>query len=198
MTPGSEKLFNTIAPVYSLFFGFQERNYRRILDQVNPLYDFSGYKSVIDVGCGTGALCSVLHSRGLRVTGVDHSEKMLAEAAKKLTHTDVQLVNAKAHQPMPFPDKSFDMAISAYTAHGMPGSERRKLYLEMDRLAKQKVIYHDFNNNRSLLIDLVERLEGSDYFDFICNARREMATIFKDVTVMDVGRSMAWYICTPY
>jgi ubiquinone/menaquinone biosynthesis C-methylase UbiE len=191
------ELFNAIAPFYGLFFGFQVRYYKTILERVKPLHDLSRYKSIIDVGCGTGALCYVLYSQGIKVTGVDSAERMLAVAAKKLAHTDVQLVHASAYEPTPFPDKSFDIAISSYTAHGMQETERRKLYREMNRLAKHQVIFHDYNDNRALTIDIAERLERSDYFNFVENAMHEMSAIFKDVAVLNVGFSAAWYICTP-
>ncbi|HHV08516.1 MAG TPA: class I SAM-dependent methyltransferase [Firmicutes bacterium] len=194
----ADNLFNAIAPFYGLFFSFQVRYYQKILERVKPLYDLSRYKSIIDVGCGTGALCYVLHSQGIKVTGVDSAERMLVVAANKLAHTDVQLVQASAHLPTPFPDKSFDIAISSYTAHGMKETERIKMYREMSRLAKHKVIFHDYNDNRTLIIDIVERLEGGHYFNFIKNAKEEMSAIFKDVTVLNIGLSAAWYVCTPW
>lgn len=191
-------LFNTIAPFYGLFYRFQVNYYRRILERVKVDIDLSEYESVVDVGCGTGALCTVLQSQGLQVTGVDRAEKMLAVAAKKLGRTDVAWVQACGTKPIPLPDKSFDVAISSYTIHGIPAIERKKMYREMSRLAKHQVIFHDYNGHRAWLTDFVERLEAGDYFNFIKNAEMEMRESFKEVKVLNVGLQAAWYICTPY
>jgi ubiquinone/menaquinone biosynthesis C-methylase UbiE len=192
-----ENKFNTLAGVYGWFFTYQTRYYRKVLEKAKPLCDLSRYESVIDVGCGTGALCSVLHSQGLKVTGVDSAARMLAVAAKKLSSTGVQLVQADAHQILPFSDKSFDIAISSYTAHGMPKAERIKLYREMSRLARHRVILHDYNDKRAFIVDIAERLEGSDYYNFIHCAEEEMSTVFRDVVVQNMAPTAAWYICTP-
>ncbi len=77
-------LFNKIAIVYGLFFNWQVRNYRNILNNIKGDFDFSIYQRVIDVGCGTGALCKVLQEYGLVVTGIDPAEAMLAVARKKV------------------------------------------------------------------------------------------------------------------
>ncbi len=79
----------------------------------------------------------------------------------------------------------------------MKGYERRKVYEEMSRIAKQKVIIHDYNENRAILTTIVEWLEGGDYFNFIKNAKEEMAEIFEKVEVINVDERAAWYICTP-
>ena len=76
-------LFNRIAAVYGLFFNWQVRNYRRIFNTVKGELDFSTCQSVIDIGCGTGALCKVLQEYGPEVTGLDSAEAMLEIATKK-------------------------------------------------------------------------------------------------------------------
>lgn len=193
-----ERLFNAIAPIYGLFFNHQVNYYQRVLARVKPLCDPSAYKSVIDIGCGTGALSYVLHSLGMEVTGIDSAEKMLAVAKRKLAQTDIQLARVDIHRPTPFPAKSFDVAISAYTAHGMEPGQRQKMYREMNRLARYRVIFHDYNKNRTLLTDIIEGLEGGDYFNFIAKAAEEMAAQFQRVTVVDVTGSAAWYVCSPF
>lgn len=197
MEQRAEKIFNGIAPFYGLFFNFQLGYYQKILSRVKPHFDLFQYQSIIDVGCGTGALCWVLSSQGMRVTGVDQAEKMLAIADKRLKNTGVELVLANALKPIPFADKSFDVAISTYTVHGMMKEEREKMYQEMKRLAEHRVIFHDYNDKRSLLTDIAERLEGGDYFNFIKNPKGEMGEYFREVQVVTVDKKAAWYICTP-
>lgn len=69
--------------------------------------------SILDMGCGTGRHSVELAKRGYKVTGVDISSGMLAEARKKAdaAGVTVQWVEADATQPLNLPD-SFDAAIS--------------------------------------------------------------------------------------
>ena len=86
----------------------------------------------------------------------------------------------------------------------MQKSERIKLYSEMRRVTKSKVIIYDYNQKRSLMTSLVEWLEQGDYFQFIKNPKiemescvSEMANCFSEVKVIEVDTRASWYVCTP-
>jgi ubiquinone/menaquinone biosynthesis C-methylase UbiE len=175
-----------------------------VVDSIKNELDISRYQNVIDVGCGNGALCSVLYQKGLSVTGVDQSPKMLNIALKQAENKNITFINANFLPNLSFDDKSFDIAITAYVAHGLHQSERKQLYAEMARLARHMVIIYDYNKNRSLLTTISEWIEHGDYFGFIKNAEIEMKTYvsnktscFKTVKVVNVDIRAAWYICTP-
>ena len=191
----STKLFNGISKIYGRFFNFQVKYYKKIIEKIEAQLDISNYKSVLDVGCGTGALSRVLWEKGLKVTGVEPSIGMLNQAYKRLEHTQIELIHIFPGEKLPFEDKSFDLVISSYVAHGLTSEERIKLYSEMKRLAKDLVIIHDYNSNRALLTTLVEWLEKGDYFNFIKVAKTEMEELFTEVKVVDVDKRAAWYIC---
>jgi hypothetical protein len=79
-----------------------------------------------------------------------------------------------------------------------------KLYSEMRRVTKSKVIIYDYNQNRSLMTSFVEWLERGDYFRFIKNPKSEMEDCisdmkkcFSEVRVLDVDTRASCYICTP-
>ena len=197
-------LFNTIAPVYGLFYQKQKQRYREIVRHAARELNFVGNESILDVGCGTGALCSVLHEAGFSVTGVDPAQNMLAVAKRQPENEDIRFLQADALEQLPFADKSFDLSIASYVAHGLQKSERMKLYAEMRRITKEKVILFDYNQNRSLTTSLVEWLERGDYFRFIKNPKGEMESCvsemekcFSEVRVIDVDKRAAWYVCTP-
>ena len=197
-------LFNFIAPVYGLFYNKQKNRYREVIHSAMHEWTSSGYHSILDVGCGTGALCSALHEAGLSVTGVDPAEKMLAVAKRQPENADIRFLQANALSGLPFEDKSFDLSIASYVAHGLQKSERKKLYSEMRRVTKGRVIIYDYNQNRSLLTSFVEWLERGDYFRFIKNPKgdmedciTEMEKCFSEVRVIDVDKRAAWYVCTP-
>ena len=72
---------------------------------------------VLEIGCGTGTLTSLMAKRGATVTGIDASPTMLAEAQKKiavddlaeqvtLQHMDATLIADR------FPPSSFDLIVS--------------------------------------------------------------------------------------
>ncbi len=56
-----------------------------------------GELSVLDVGCGTGAvsLCMLAHNPNLQITGLDISEQMLSECAEnaKLNNREIELIH---------------------------------------------------------------------------------------------------------
>lgn len=194
---GKKDLFNTIAPVYGWFYGYQKWRYRGLLSRVQREIDLFRYKKIIDVGCGTGALCSVLNQRGFMVTGVDPALRMLKIGGNKRENRGIEFIQASALTRMPFADKSFDVSIASYVAHGLKGYEREVMYAEMSRISKHLVIIYDYNDKRSWLTSIVERLEGGDYFNFVKKAKAEMEESFQEVRILNVSPGGAWYICVP-
>jgi SAM-dependent methyltransferase len=193
----SRRIFHWIAPFYGMFFTRQARYYATLLDKAQWEIDLSGIRTVLDVGCGTGALCSVMSRRGFAVTGVDPVRRMLDIAARRLDGTGVVLLKGNVLEGLPFENGSLDLVIASYVAHGMNAVDRRTLYAEMNRIARNLVIFHDYNHRRSVVTDLIEWLEGGDYFAFIRDARTEMKAAFQDVRVLDVGKRASWYVCVP-
>lgn len=193
---GSTFLFNTIAPVYGLFFDLQVRKYRKVVQENNSL--FNSFESVLDIGCGTGAMCFVLNELEMKVTGVDPAGKMLRIAKSKNKLNNTEFIQADILERLPFEDKSFDITIASLVAHGMKVDDRIKMYEEMSRLTKNKVIFYDYNTKRRMLTDIVEWLENGDYFNFILYAEKEMKDYFKDVEIINVDTMASLYVCTPH
>jgi ubiquinone/menaquinone biosynthesis C-methylase UbiE len=186
-------LFNTIAGVYGWFHRYQMRRFSTILDEHSHQIPLSPMRTVCDVGCGTGALCAVLHLRGLQVTGVEPAVKMLDVARNKVP--DVSFITGDAVTGLPFADNSFDLVFTSYVAHGMPPSQRLQLYQELKRIASKAVIVHDYNEKRAILTTIIEFLEQGDYFGFIKRREQEMLQIFPSVEIIPVGKQACWYLC---
>lgn len=187
-------LFNFIAPIYSLFYNMQKRMFTKVVENAERKIDLSSTKTVIDIGCGTGALSSVLSDKGMTVTGIDTAEKMIKIARGKAENKKIKFIKANVLDKLPFDDKSFDVAISSYVAHGLKAEERKTMYIEMSRLARHYVIIHDYSNERALLTTIVEWFEGGNYFNYIKNAETEMQEFFADVQVIKVDVRANWYI----
>ena len=145
----------------------QKRMFTKVVENAERKIDLSSTKTVIDIGCGTGALSSVLSDKGMTVTGIDTAEKMIKIARGKAENKKIKFIKANVLDKLPFDDKSFDVAISSYVAHGLKAEERKTMYIEMSRLARHYVIIHDYSNERALLTTIVEWFEGGNYFNYI-------------------------------
>jgi len=78
--------------------------------------DMSGLDA-IELGCGTGYGSAWMHRRGASVVGIDPSERQLETARRLATEhgADISFLHAVA-EAVPFPDVSFDFALSEYGA----------------------------------------------------------------------------------
>lgn len=190
-------VFDLIAPIYDLFYHYQKRSFIKYLAKIPTDWGIAACKKVIDLGCGTGALCSVLDQTGHQVTGVDSSEKMLYMAQRKPENNNIRFLLANADEPLPFAEKSFDLAVTSFVAHGLQPAERKALYSEMKRLSKKLVIIYDYNKKRSLIVNLAEWAERGDYFNFIRVAETELKEVFSEVHIIAAGAYSTWYICKP-
>ncbi len=188
-------LFDRIAPIYGLFFNYQKNHYNKILNNIESEINLKEYDTIIDFGCGTGALCSALYDKDIEVTGVDSASRMLKVAVKKTIGSDIKFYEGSILDKLPFDDNSFDIAIASYVAHGLKKDERKKMYKEMSRLSSNLVIIHDYNEKRSLISDIVEWLERGDYFNFIKTVKEELSDNFAEVKVIDIDIRAAWYVC---
>jgi ubiquinone/menaquinone biosynthesis C-methylase UbiE len=84
------------------------------------LANFSGAKTVLEVGCGTGHFTRWLADQGLRAVGLDISPAMLAEATKR---NGVPYVVGDA-LALPFADGSFDIVAFITTLEFVANPQR--------------------------------------------------------------------------
>jgi ubiquinone/menaquinone biosynthesis C-methylase UbiE len=93
----------------------------RVLDLVVP----AGRPiDVLDAGCGTGFLSLELAARGHRVTGVDFAPAMLVAARQKAAAASLSIRFEEADaENLPFPPRSFDLAISRHVLWTLPHPE---------------------------------------------------------------------------
>jgi ubiquinone/menaquinone biosynthesis C-methylase UbiE len=77
-------------------------------------------KDVLDLGCGTGRHALWLAGAGARVSAVDFSEGMLAEARRKPGADRVRFHVHDLRQPLPFEAASFDRVVSGLVLEHLP------------------------------------------------------------------------------
>jgi malonyl-CoA O-methyltransferase len=88
-----------------------DRNLTRDLDQLVTHETLSGmsFKSILELGCGTGKNTSMLARIGEQVRAVDFSAGMIARARERDSPGNVRFTIADITQPWPFADQSFDL-----------------------------------------------------------------------------------------
>lgn len=132
--------------------------------------------------------------------GLDPAEAMLTIAKKKVGKTEspeqyVRFIHGDALNGLPFQDKSFDLVIISYVAHGLMPRQRLILYKEMIRVARHTAVFIDYNEQRSLAIDIAEWLEGGDYFNFVGSIKNELMQQFGNLEVINTVKRSAMYVC---
>ena len=107
-------------PTYLRFAGERARPFADLLARVRA--DAPG--TVVDMGCGTGALTAALAERwpGARVTGVDSSREMLAAAAEHAVDGRVRFVAGDVRDWAPA--GLVDVVVSNAVLHWVPGHDR--------------------------------------------------------------------------
>ncbi len=132
----------------------RHRGYHAFLDrvEVETVADLVRGADVLEVGCGTGLILRRLAPLARRVAGVDLSAGMLRQARERVP----AVVQASA-LALPFPDRSFDVAVSFKVLAHIP--EVRAVVAEMARVVRPGgYLALEFYNRHSLRA-LVKRLK---------------------------------------
>jgi ubiquinone/menaquinone biosynthesis C-methylase UbiE len=114
------------------------------------------FNSILDVGCGTGAILSLVISeyKGIKACGIDLSEKMIEKSAELLGQS-VQLIVGDSDN-LPWADNSFDLVLCNSSFHHFP--EPLKVLKEIRRVLKSngKIIIADpwWSNSKIFFINL--------------------------------------------
>lgn len=135
----SKNTFDIQAEKYdTTFYGKHARkNYEYILNELNYLKE----GSILDIGCGTGELLYIINKKGLKLYGIDLSDKMIEKAKEKLqNHANLTIGDS---ENLPYKDNKFDIIICNDSFHHYPNPI--KALKEMNRVLKNngKIIMGD-------------------------------------------------------
>lgn len=134
----TRRKFDRDAPVYEQTSDgqFCSRAYPAVVRKIGE----APFTSLLDVGCGTGAVLSSL-STTAKLYGIDLSAQMIACAKEKLGEKAELTVGDS--EALPFSDAAFDTVCCTFSFHHYPNPE--KVIAEMSRVLK--------NGGRLLLAD---------------------------------------------
>ncbi len=107
-----------------------------------------GAREVLDIASATGAQCRALGRAGIRATGVDLAEAMIAAAERRGGRkTDYALASA---YELPFPDGSFDASLLILALHEHTEDERSLMVREALRVLRPNgaLLVADFSEPR--------------------------------------------------
>ncbi len=76
---------------------------------------------ILEIGCGAGSLASLMSQRGARVTAIDISEKMLAEARKNVP--DADFYHLTALEIDQFPPEKFNRIVATLSFSELTAEE---------------------------------------------------------------------------
>lgn len=94
---------------------------------------------VFDLGCGTGTLDVFIKKRfpQVEIVGFDPDPKALARARHKAAREALAIQFDQGFgDQLPYPQASFDRAISSLMLHHIPGTDRAKTFREVHRVLK--------------------------------------------------------------
>lgn len=147
---------------YRVIDGKQEEARRKILDLTPE------NATVLDIGCGTGALCHALcEKKQCRVVGLDLSLKMIEFARKHFAHPNAIYVHGDATDLSDYGDRSFDFAAMMLFIHELEEEKQKHALEESLRVAKKVIICDAASplpkNKNSFLIWFAETVFGREH-----------------------------------
>ena len=103
-----QESYNTWSETYD-----RDQNYTRDLDEMvtRETLKNSRFKSIFEIGCGTGKNTSLLAQIGEKVKAIDLSEGMINKAKEKLNLENVSFSVANITSTWPCEDKSMDLVV---------------------------------------------------------------------------------------
>ncbi len=163
--------FNFLTRFYDLLtesIGFGKKLKRKVL----KLAKIKNGQSVLDVGCGTGALLIIVKEMhpNSEVVGIDPDKTVFNLAMKKIGKVKASIQLKRAYgEKLPFGDSKFDVITNVLVLHHLPTKIKIKVLSEMHRCLKPngKVVIADFGKPKNTLWKIILLFEKvfDEFFD---------------------------------
>lgn len=105
--------------------------YRKVLAEAYRLIGGMQAERVLDVGCGTGILGARLCEAGVKVTGLDFSDRMLDIARERMPEARLIRHDFSQGLPLELRQAAFDAVVSTYAIHHLTDEQKLLLLREM-------------------------------------------------------------------
>ncbi|MBR8836392.1 MAG: methyltransferase domain-containing protein [Stigonema ocellatum SAG 48.90 = DSM 106950] len=110
--------FDRVSDIYDATRGFPPGISEQVTDFILNLVSATADTKFYETGIGTGRIAVPIAKRGYSYTGIDVSEKMLAELHQKLEGVSHKLTAIQGDATaLPFDDNSFDVALTVHVFH---------------------------------------------------------------------------------
>jgi len=107
--------FSRAADSYDSYAKVQAEVARRLAAKLSPAQEKQGFKTILEIGCGTGNFTSLLADRfpAAKILALDFSPAMISKARQKIKSATVEFVCAEGEQFLQeAPTRSFDLVAS--------------------------------------------------------------------------------------
>jgi ubiquinone/menaquinone biosynthesis C-methylase UbiE len=149
---------------------------------------------VLDLGCGTGRITSLIQRKNCKFVAVDFSVKSLKVCLDNCDSDQLSTIQADVCQ-VPLKDRIFDKCISSQVLEHIPSPQGRHSFLqELERVSKPNsvIVISTYNYNlRKFISRKKEGLQGGNIYYYRYNSKelkKEINSIFK-------GRDIRVYGC---
>lgn len=163
----TREAYNKAADKYHILFcnEMNEKEYdRNLLDSFSELLEPGA--SVCDAGCGpSGHIGKYLFDKGLKITGVDISDRCVELASEhnpEIRFIRVDMIN------LSFSDESFDGVVSYYSIINTPKKHVGRIFAEFNRILKHRgflLIAVKEGNEEGIINDFLG-VEADIYFSY--------------------------------
>ncbi len=105
--------------------------------------------AALDAPCGTGRVSELMLEWGFRITGMDVSQEMLGVSRRRLSEWNGSVSLCRGDlNALPFPDRSFDVAMCIRCLPHFPPGDRRQMLRELARVSRRWVLISLSVSNR--------------------------------------------------
>ena len=141
--------------------------YQRIIEGICNIVIQKGPSTVLDVGFGTGTLCSKLYEQGCKIYGQDYSQRMIELAKEKMPEADLFRYDFTKGLAKPLLERKYDFIISTYAMHHLSNEGKTDLINDMRELLKEdgKILIGDIAFETREKMDQCKEMAGNEWDD---------------------------------